>query len=140
MSSSKIQVFRYQPELAASVIYWSWTSILLFLGIIGLLEERGKITVFIVLMFILFVIFVYLGLKRRMILTNEQLRVSAILKKNQYLIDLSVIEKILIGKYGVTIITDEKEYSYIMFAPSKKVFSESLKNEPQFTGEMFGKI
>ncbi|MGO2083940.1 EbsA family protein [Vagococcus sp.] len=139
MNSSKIHVFRYQPDLTGSVIYWSWTCILFFLGIIGLLEERGTITPFIVITFLLFVFFSYLGTKRRMILTNEQLKVSAILKKNRYLIELSTINKILIGTHGVTIYTNKKDYSYIMFPPSKRAFVESLKQESNFKGKLLGK-
>lgn len=81
MSKSKIHVFRYQPDLPDTVIYWSMTFVLFFLSMIGLMEEQGRINLFSIITFLIFFFFCYLGARRKMILTNEQLKVYAILKK-----------------------------------------------------------
>ncbi|MEG0254625.1 MAG: EbsA family protein [Vagococcus sp.] len=138
MSTSKIHVFRYQPDLSGAVIYWSMTFVLFFISMIGLLEQQGRINIFSVATFIVFLIFGYTGTKRKMILTNEQLKVSAILKKNSYQIDLNNIVKVSVGSHGITILTKENEFAYIMFSKAKTSFVHYLKQEELFTGTING--
>ncbi|MGX7025501.1 EbsA family protein [Vagococcus hydrophili] len=138
MSTSKIHVFRYQPELSGSIIYWSMTFVLFLLSMIGLLEEQGRINLFSIITFLIFLFFVYLGTRRKMILTNEQLKVSAILKKNRYQIDIDKIKNISVGSHGITIKTEAREYVYVMFPPSKNAFVLNLQKESLFTGTIYG--
>ncbi|MGO2117282.1 MAG: EbsA family protein [Lactococcus lactis] len=138
MSTSKIHVFRYQPELSGTVIYWSMTFALFFTSMIGLLEQQGRINIFSVLIFLLFLVFAFVGFRRKMILTNEQLKVSAILKKNSYQIDLEDIKKVSIGSHGITIQTNRKEFAYVMFPKSKNSFAYYLRQEASFTGIIYG--
>ncbi|AQP53128.1 hypothetical protein CBF34_02550 [Vagococcus penaei] len=140
MSTSKIQMFRYQPELAGTVIYWSLTGVVLFLSIIGLLEHQGAINLFSIVTFIIFLIIGYLGTRRKMILTGNQLKVYAILPKNCYQIDISEISEISIGKMGVTIIVDNQIYTYIMLPPSKKSFVKTINQQVMFNGKLYGQI
>ncbi len=138
MSTSKIHVFRYQPELSGTVIYWSMTFALFFTSMIGLLEQQGQINLFSVLVFLIFLFAAFVGFRRKMILTNEQLKVSAILKKNSYLIDLGTIESISVGSHGITIKTEEKEFAYVMFPKSKNSFVHHLRQDASFTGIIYG--
>ena len=136
MGTNKIYVFRYQPELPDTVIYWSLTSVLFFLSMIGLLERQGRINLFSIVTFLLFLFFSYIGTRRKMILTQEQLNVYAILKKNQYQIELDKIETVLVGSHGVTIKTQETDFAYLMFKKSKKQLVEKLDKEGQFRGSI----
>ncbi len=138
MSASKIHVFRYQPELSGTIIYWSMTFVLFLLSMIGLLEAQGRINLFSIITFLIFLFFGYLGTRRKMILTNEQLKVSAILKKNRYQIDIDKIKKVSVGSHGITIKTEAKEYVYVMFPPSKNSFVLNLKQEKLFDGIIYG--
>ena len=138
MSTNKIHVFRYQPDLSDTVIYWSLTFVLFFLSMIGLMEEQGRINLFSIITFILFLFFSYLGTRRKMILTNEQLKVYAILKKNRYHINVDQINKIFIGSHGITIKTEEKEYAYVMFLPSKNALIKTMQEETSFKGTVIG--
>lgn len=138
MGTSKIHVFRYQPELSDTVIYWSLTCVLFFASMIGLLEEQGRINVFSICMFVLFLLFMYLGTRRKMILTNEQLKVYAILKKNMYQIDLRTIKKISVGSNGITLQTEQEIFSYIMRKKSKESFVYYLQQEDRFDGSIEG--
>lgn len=138
MSTSKIHVFRYQPDLSGTVIYWSMTFVLFFISMIGLLEQQGRINIFSVITFLIFLIFGYFGTKRKMILTNEQLKVSAILKKNSYQIDLDNIVKVSVGSHGITILTKQNEFAYLMFSKAKNSFVHYLKQEELFTGAIYG--
>ena len=138
MSTNKIHVFRYQPDLPDTVIYWSLTFVLFFLSMIGLMEEQGRINLFSIITFLLFLFFGYLGTRRKMILTNEQLKVYAILKKNRYHINIEQIDTISVGSHGVTVTTNKKEYAYVMFPPSKKAFVQTMQAEITFRGNIFG--
>ncbi|MDT2850338.1 EbsA family protein [Vagococcus carniphilus] len=138
MSTSKIHVFRYQPELSGTVIYWSMTFALFFTSMIGLLEQQGRISIFSVVIFLLFLVFAFVGFRRKMILTNEQLKVSAILKKNSYQIDLENIQRVSVGSHGITIQTNQKEFAYVMFPKSKNSFVYHLRQEVSFTGVIYG--
>lgn len=138
MSTNKIHVFRYQPDLPDTVIYWSLTFVLFFLSMIGLMEEQGRINLFSIITFLLFLFFGYLGTRRKMILTNEQLKVYAILKKNRYHINIEQIDNISVGSHGVTINTNKKEYAYVMFPPSKNAFVQTMQAETAFQGNIFG--
>ncbi|MGF2146086.1 EbsA family protein [Vagococcus fluvialis] len=138
MSKSKIHVFRYQPDLPDTVIYWSMTFVLFFLSMIGLMEEQGRINLFSIITFLIFSFFCYLGARRKMILTNEQLKVYAILKKNRFQIDINEIQKVSIGSHGLTLQTNQVEYAYVMFPKSKNALIETLKSEACFTGKIVG--
>ncbi|MGY3704144.1 hypothetical protein BW731_09840 [Vagococcus martis] len=119
MSENKIHIYRYQPILADTVIYWSLTFVLFFASMIGLLEEQGKINVFSIVTFLLFLLFFYLGTRRKLILTQDQIKVTAVLKKNEYTIDIDNINKVLVGKYGFTLVTNQGQKSYLMLSSSK---------------------
>lgn len=138
MGTSKIDVFRYQPDLPDTVIYWSFTFVFFFLSMIGLMEEQGRINLFSIVTFLLFLFLAYLGTRRKMILTNEQLKVYAILKKNRYQIDIEQIEKISIGSHGITLETEHKEYAYVMFKPSKNALIKTMGQEKSFNGVIYG--
>lgn len=139
VSTSKIYVFRYQPELEDSVIYWSLTFSIFFISMIGLMEQQGKINIFSSVLFVLFLLFFYLGSRRKIILTNQQIKVSAILRKNEYTVDLSSIENMSVGGYGVTLTTNKEEYSYLLFVRSKNRLVTRLKEEENFIGMINGK-
>ncbi|APB31593.1 MULTISPECIES: EbsA family protein [Vagococcus] len=127
MSENKIHIYRYQPILADTVIYWSLTFVLFFASMIGLLEEQGRINLFSIVTFLLFLFFFYLGTRRKLILTQDQIKINAVLKKNEYTIDINKIKKVLVGKYGFTLVTKQHERSYLMLPSSKSNFITHLE-------------
>lgn len=133
MSENKIHIYRYQPILADTVIYWSLTFVLFFASMIGLLEEQGRINLFSIVTFFIFLFFFYLGTRRKLILTQDQIKVNAVLKKNEYTIDISKIKKVLVGKYGFTLVTNQHERSYLMLPSSKTNFIHHLEESVQLS-------
>lgn len=138
MSEEKIHIFRYQPILADTVIYWSLTFVLFFASMIGLLEEQGRINLFSIITFLIFLFFFYLGTRRKLILTPDQIKVNAVLKKNQYTIDIDQIKNVLVGKYGFTLVTTHHERAYLMLPSSKNSFIKILSQSQCFTSNING--
>jgi len=133
MNEEKIHIFRYQPILADTVIYWSLTFVLFFASMIGLLEEQGRINIFSIITFLLFLFFLFLGMRRKIILTSDQIKVSAVLKKHEYTIDIAQLENVLVGKYGFTLVTAHHERSYIMLPSSKVQMIKLLSQSKELT-------
>lgn len=138
MSEEKIHIFRYQPILADTVIYWSLTFVLFFASMIGLLEEQGRINLFSIITFLIFLFFFYLGTRRKLILTPDQIKVNAVLKKNQYTIDIDQIKNVLVGKYGFTLVTAHHERAYLMLPSSKNSFIKILSQSQYLTSNING--
>ena len=138
MSTSKIHVFRYQPDLPDTVIYWSITFIFFLMSMIGLMEHTGQINLFSVITFIIFLIFGYFGAKRKIIISNEQLKVLGIMKRNGYQIDIEQIEKISVGSHGLTMTTIEGTFTYLMRPKSKNMLIDIIQKEKTFQGVIEG--
>lgn len=138
MNTSNIHVFRYQPTLADTVIYWSLTFVLFFLSMIGLMEQQGRINLFSAIMFLIFLFFTYIGIRRKIILTPEEVKVYAVLKKNNHDVNVSEIEHVSVGSHGVTLNTSKDSYTYLMLRSSKEKMIHLLHLSPYFSGEING--
>ncbi len=137
------QKFRWQPELATSIIYWSLTFGTFFLGIIAVFEALS-LNVLCVLFFVCFVILVYLGQKRHFIIKDNQLIVQAILKRNSHQFDVDKIEKISLGAYGMTFALDgyegieESDRTILMSKKTIASFLLALEQTDNFDGTIVG--
>lgn len=88
--------FRWQPELAFSLIYWSLTGFLFFFSWIMALENTKPYpTSLLVTGISLF--FCYLGYRRKMILTDTQLVITYARFWKKTVVPLETIEKITLN-------------------------------------------
>ena len=88
--------------------------------------------------FIIFLIFGYFGAKRKIIISNEQLKVLGIMKRNGYQIDIEQIEKISVGSHGLTMTTIEGTFTYLMRPKSKNMLIDIIQKEKTFQGVIEG--
>nr|WP_245249747.1 EbsA family protein [Vagococcus allomyrinae] len=133
------QKFRWQPELATSIIYWSLTFGTFFLSSIAAFEALG-LSVLCVSFFICFAILTYLGQSRHFSIQDDRLIVHAILKRNRHQFDLRTIEKISLGAYGLTFIFDghheieESDRTVLMSKKTLANFISALEQSAEFKG------
>lgn len=131
-------IYKYQPELYLSIIFWSLTFGILFIGIVGLFEETA-LNLFSVVMFVLFLFVFWLGNTRHLVVTQEQIKQHAILKRNCKDNMLSDFETLSIGRKGVTLTHKNGEtFSYLMKDKTKELFVQKLKKNPLFSAKIVG--
>lgn len=131
------QTYRWQPEIATSLIYWSLTFTILFTALIVQLEMI-KLNPYSIGLGIIFICFVWLGLQRKVWILEDKLMIKALKKKNSYQIPLSDITEISIGSNGLTIEQDGSEIMLIMRTESKKSMIADIQHHPSFQGEVKG--
>lgn len=133
--------FHFQPELATSIIYWSVTFISFFISLIAVLEQF-RVTWFNLTFFIIFLTLGYLGLQRYFLIEAGMLQVRYLLKRNRYTVDISQINKIAAGAYGITFYGSAwggrpaEERVFLMLPKTKEKFLTTLESEPNFQGEI----
>lgn len=131
-------IYKYQPELYLSIIFWSLTFGILFIGIIGLFEETA-LNLFSVVMFVLFLLVFWLGSTRCLVVTQEQIKQHAILKRNCKVRRLSDFKSLSVGRKGVTLTHKNGEtFSYLMKDKTKELFVQKLKSNPFFSAKIVG--
>lgn len=137
------QKFRWQPELATSIIYWSLTFGTFFLSSIAGFEALS-VSSLCVLLFACFSILVYFGRSRHLMIKDEQLIIHSILKRNRHQIDLDKIEKISLGAYGMTFVLDgyngieESDRTILMTKKTTAKFLLALEQSNKFKGTIVG--
>lgn len=134
-------IFRWQPELATSIIYWSLTFGTFFLSSIAFLEALG-INLLCVVFFVLFCLLGYFGQSRHFMIKDDTLIVHTILKKNRRQIDLKKITKISLGAYGLTFVIDgysemeESDRTFLMSKKTMTIFLAALAQSKAFKGDI----
>lgn len=88
--------FRWQPELAFSLIYWSLTGFLFFFSWIMALENTKPYPTSLLVTGIS-LLFCYLGYRRKMILTDTQLVITYARFWKKTVVPLETIEKITLN-------------------------------------------
>ncbi|MFT8424001.1 MAG: EbsA family protein [Liquorilactobacillus sp.] len=106
--------FWYQPDIATSVICWSFTFMILLLSILLWLE----ITVFQIwtaVVFIIFCVVVLIQIFFRWIeISDEKLIVHTIIPQNTKKFELASIENVRMARYGINITVKNQKYYFIM--------------------------
>lgn len=115
--------FLYQPGTLTSIICWSWTLVIFFIGIITWLEitHFQWITLF---FFLFFLLISWIEIHYRNIeIFNDQFIVSRVINPHWLTINLHDIQKIIVSKYRLGIIVNNKIYNFIL--PSNSVIEIS---------------
>lgn len=122
--------FYYQPDLYCSIIFWSWTFIILFSSATGWLEIT-TIQWFTVVTFILFLIVAGLGIFRRQLFLNVDqatLTLQQILPKHRQVIPLKALNHVVILPHGVRFELERlPNLSILMTKKQKQRLVETLK-------------
>ncbi|CAM3318187.1 EbsA family protein [Vagococcus fessus] len=128
--------YRWQPEIATSLIYWSFSFGLLFLSIIALLEQKS-LNALSILFLVLACGFIYMGWSRYFDLTDNHLIIRAILRKNSLRLRLSEINKVSVGANGFTIVMmNDEVYTLIMSKKSLARFTAHIQEKETFSGKI----
>ncbi|EHO51097.1 EbsA family protein [Lentilactobacillus kisonensis] len=120
--------FFYQPSPLGSIICWSWTFIIFFVGVIFWLEitHFQWITLF---FFIFFAIVAWAEIHFRNIkIYHNQLVVSRITNPHWLVIDLDKISHVQVSKYQLGFVANTRIYSFILPANSVIEIKELITN------------
>lgn len=130
-----ITTYRWQPEVATSLIYWSITFGIFFLTLITLLEEV-RLNLLSGLIFLVFIFFLWLGLQRYFFFTEEYLVAKACLVRNTRKFHLQELDKIALGSCGLTITYQKIEYHFLMTTKTRKALLAELAVNEHFKGDI----
>lgn len=122
--------FYYQPDLYSSIIFWSWTFIILFSSATGWLEVT-TIQWFTIVTFILFLLVAGLGIFRRQLFLNVDqatLTLQQILPKHRRTIPLKAVKHVVILPHGVRFELERlPNLTILMTKKQKQRLIETLK-------------
>lgn len=127
MNNTK-RTFKYQPKPVSSLIVWSWTGLILMLGIIYWLEilKFNWLLVAIVLVFILAVT-LQVGL-RRVSIDRNLLIFSTVFNRSWLVIPRDQLESIRPVRGGIKVKIDKNEYQFLMTKKSRESLIEIAQN------------
>ncbi|WP_429970911.1 EbsA family protein [Fructilactobacillus sp. Tb1] len=121
--------FYYQPQLLTSIICWSWTIIILLVGIIIWLEITTFQTT--TLMFIIaFVFLTWIQIHfRKFIITKNKIRVISVLHPRGKVFNKKLISHVIFKRNSISVQIHDKHYKYLVPANSAIELSEIFANK-----------
>lgn len=125
----KKKIYRWQPEVSVTIIYWSCTFAILFLSLILTLEHT-KPYLASNIVFCVFFFFVYLGTNRYFLIGSENLTIHALLPMNRKTLPFQSIKEIKVGTKGIKIYSnsfDEQAQLFLMNKKTKQKFVAEIK-------------
>lgn len=127
MNNTK-RTFKYQPKPVSSLIVWSWTGLILMLGIIYWLEilKFNWLLVAIVLVFILAVT-LQVSL-RRVSIDRNLLIFSTVFNRSWLVIPRDQLESIRPVRGGIKVKIDKNEYQFLMTKKSRESLIKIVQN------------
>lgn len=131
------KIYRWQPEIATSLIYWSLTFTIFFVALIVQLELI-KFNFYSIGLGILFIYFVWYGLQRKLGIKDDRLVIQALRKKNSRIIPISSIVELSVGTMGLTIIQDLTEETILMSENNKVALISEISEHHAFVGKIKG--
>lgn len=108
------RTFLYQPGILSSIITWSWTFALLFVGIIFWLEVTHfqQITLFFFIIFLLFSIF-QLSF-RKITIEKNQITIGRLLNPRWLKVSIDDIDDYRFTKHRAIIIINNKKHEFLL--------------------------
>ena len=125
----KKRIYRWQPEVSVTIIYWSCTFAILFLSLILTLEHTKPYLASNIVLCIFF-FFVYIGTSRYFMIGSEKLIIHALLPINRKEFPIQSIKEIKVGTKGIKIYSnffDEQAQLFLMNKKTKQKFLEEIK-------------
>ncbi|MFC6181218.1 EbsA family protein [Lactiplantibacillus daowaiensis] len=126
MSNSK-HTFKYQPNLLSSLTVWSWTLLVLMIGIIWWLEVLTFKWQF-VLIGLLFIVLVAVQITARRVSIDRNLMIfSSVFNRSWLVIPRDQLERITAIRGGVEVQIDHNQYRFLMTKKSRNKLIELAK-------------
>jgi len=123
MSNSK-HTFKYQPNLLSSLIVWSWTLLVLMVGIIWWLESL-TFKWPLVLIAVLFIALVAIQISLRRVSIDRNLLIfSTVFNRSWLVIPRDQLESITAIRGGVAVQVDRNRYQFLMTKKSRQALIE----------------
>lgn len=129
--------YRWQPEIATSLIYWSLTFAILFCALIVQLELI-KLNIYSISIGIIFLFFLWLGLQRKIRVTESELIIRALRRKNSRKIPIHSIEELSVGSMGLSIIQQLTSETILIRERDKLALINEIKKHAEFKGKIKG--
>ena len=116
--------FKYQPNLVSSLIVWSWTLLILMIGLIYWLEVMKFKWAFVIIG-VLFVALVTVQLNMRRVSIDRNLMIfSTVLNRSWLVIPRDQLELIAPVLGGVKVQIDGNTYQFLMLKKSRQALIE----------------
>ncbi|WP_318766225.1 EbsA family protein [Lactiplantibacillus carotarum] len=123
MNNAK-HTFKYQPNLVSSLIVWSWTLLILMVGLIYWLEVMKFKWAFVIIG-VLFVTLVTVQLNMRRVSIDRNLLIfSTVLNCSWLVIPRDQLELIAPVRGGVKVQIDGNTYQFLMLKKSRQALIE----------------
>lgn len=129
--------YRWQPEIATSLIYWSLTFTILFCALIVQLELI-KLNPYSIILGLLFLFFLWLGLQRKLYIKDTILVIQALRQRHSQKIPIHSIREISVGTNGLTIEQELVDTTLMMKTTSMEALITEIKEHPDFKGKVRG--
>jgi len=130
--------YRWQPDLAASVTYWSVTYSVLFLSLIFTLERTHIYWVSFVVFFVFLVLF-YIGCQRYFYFNEyNELVSSGLSKRHRGKFAVNDLRKVYVSKAGIKLVSPiwEKGEIFHMRSWRKNAFVQAILEHEEFCGRI----
>lgn len=128
MTNSK-HTFKYQPNLASSLIVWSWTLLILMIGIVWWLETL-KFQWPLLLIFGLFIFISAIQLVMRRVTVDRNLIIfSTVFNRSWLVIPRDQLEIITAVKGGIKVRIDGNDYQFLMPKKSRNQLINLAQND-----------
>lgn len=123
------KTYFYQPELAKTVILWSWTFCLLLSSLLLWLE----ITTLQIWTIILFVIFLIVSViqifSRKLIIDDKHIKLTKVIRKYNETIEISEIKKVKLRRFGLSFYFSDGKKSIVLNSRSKLQLYTDLQKD-----------
>ena len=127
MNNSK-HTFKYQPNLASSLIVWSWTCLILMVGLIWWLE----ILKFQWPLLLIVAVFIFVGgiqiALRRVTVDRNLMIFSTVLNRSWLVIPRDQLEAITAVRGGIEVRIDGNDYQFLMAKKSRNQLINLAQN------------
>ncbi|CAM2811223.1 EbsA family protein [Dellaglioa algida] len=123
------KTYFYQPELAKTVILWSWTFCLLLSSLLLWLE----ITTLQIWTIILFVIFLIVSViqifSRKLIIDDKHIKLTKVIRKYNETIEISEIKKVKLRRFGLSFYFSDGKKTIVLNSRSKLQLYTDLQKD-----------
>lgn len=123
------KTYFYQPELAKTVILWSWT-FCLFLSSLLLWLEITTLQIWTIVLFVLFLIVSIVQiLNRKLIVDDKNIKLTKIIRKHNEIIEIAAIQRVELRRFGLSFYLVNGKKSVVLNSRSKLQLYTDLKKE-----------
>ncbi|MDK1726393.1 EbsA family protein [Dellaglioa algida] len=113
------KTYFYQPELAKTVILWSWTFCILLSSLLLWLEIT-TIQIWTIILFLIFLIVSVIQiLSRKLIIDDKNIKLTKVIRKYNETIEISEIKKVKLRRFGLSFYFSDGKKSIVLNSRSK---------------------